>query len=817
MLSLAAIKGRDKSFSEFLNWGMPVGNGIVLNKDGSLLAGFFYRGRDLYSSTLEERLSVSGLVNDALRQLGGGWSVWIDANKVEASAYPAPSASFFPDPVSRMVDDERRRQFEAEGAHFVTEYAMVLQFTPPVAVKRRIVDLLYDSDGGEQDAPATAILTTFSRKIQDFEGRISHAAIVRRMISETHVDPSGYERHHDELVDYLNFTLTGARTSLELRPGAYLDGVIGGGAVTMGETPKYGDRFVAVVWISGFPEVSHPNILDMIDTLPMPLRWSSRYVFMSQLEADRVIGRVERKWRQKSKPFLSWIGIGGGVNQDALDAASEATEAKRRSASGLEATGYYTPVVVVAGASRGEALARARTVCQAVTERGFQATVEDMNAPEAWLGSLPGHTLYNVRMPPLHTRNLADLLPLAGMWTGSETCPCPLYPAGSPALLHAATTGAMPFRFNLHHHDVGHTLVFGPTGAGKTTLLCLIAMQALRYARMRIWAFDYKRGLSATVRACGGKHYDLAGSRRGMLFCPLSSITSPDDLVWANEWIGTLYQLQTGQPLASRHQRDAVHVALLQIAQEPDRTLTHFQALVQDQAVRDAIQPYTLSGPFGHLLDAEHDSISYSRLMAFEMEDLLAMKEQAAIPVLLYLFRQFEKSLIGEPTLLILDEAWIMLGHPVFRAKLHSWLRTLRSKNCAVIMATQSLSDAVRSKLLDVLIEACPTKIALANEEAHITGTPENPGPSDFYRAFGLNTAQIEIIATATRKHHYYVFSPAGRRLISLNLGPIALAFAGASSKEALARVDELERVHGAEWWRPWLAEQTGERVVEYA
>ena len=50
----------------------------------------------------------------------------------------------------------------------------------------------------------------------------------------------------------------------------------------------------------------------------------------------------------------------------------------------------------------------------------------------------------------------------------------------------------------------------------------------------------------------------------------------------------------------------------------------------------------------------------------------------------------------------------------------------------------------------------------------------------------GLNARQIEIIASATPKRHYYYVSEQGRRLYELALGPVALAFCGASGKEDL-------------------------------
>ena len=59
-----------------------------------------------------------------------------------------------------------------------------------------------------------------------------------------------------------------------------------------------------------------------------------------------------------------------------------------------------------------------------------------------------------------------------------------------------------------------------------------------------------------------------------------------------------------------------------------------------------------------------------------------------------------------------------MLGHDVFREKLREWLKELRKMNWSVVMASQSLSDAKRSGILDVINESCPTKIFLANPYA---------------------------------------------------------------------------------------------------
>ena len=154
-----------------------------------------------------------------------------------------------------------------------------------------------------------------------------------------------------------------------------------------------------------------------------------------------------------------------------------------------------------------------------------------------------------------------------------------------------------------------------------------------------------------------------------------------------------------------------------------------------------------------------------------------------------------------------------MLGHPVFRAKIREWLKVMRKANCAVVLATQSLSDAARSGILDVLIESCPTKIFLPNEEATTAGTAEHPGPRDLTRPWVSTRHRSRSSGSATKKRHYYLVSPEGRRLFDLGLGPIALSFAGVSSPAEIERVRHIAEAKGPTWPFAWLKE----KGIEYA
>ena len=140
-----------------------------------------------------------------------------------------------------------------------------------------------------------------------------------------------------------------------------------------------------------------------------------------------------------------------------------------------------------------------------------------------------------------------------------------------------------------------------------------------------------------------------------------------------------------------------------------------------------------------------------------------------------------------------------MLAHPAFREKIREWLKTLAKLNVSVGMATQNLSDAAKSGILDVIVESTATKIFLPNVYAR------NEESMELYTSMGLNRRQIEIIATATRKRDYYFVSEQGSRLFQLALGPLALSFVAATDKESIAEIKILVKRFGKDWVPKWL------------
>ncbi|NSZ19836.1 conjugal transfer protein TrbE [Agrobacterium vitis] len=810
MVALKSFRHSGPSFADLVPYAGLVDNGVILLKDGSLMAGWYFAGPDSESSTDGERNEVSRQINAILSRLDSGWMIQVDAVRVPTGDYPDEAESHFPDPVTRAIDDERRAHFQKERGHFESCHALILTWRPPEPRRSGLTRYVYSDAASRSATYADTMLQSFLTSIREVEQYLANVVSIRRMMTRETTERGGFRiARYDELFQFIRFCITGENHPVRLPDiPMYLDWLVTA-ELQHGLTPLVENRVLGVVAIDGLPAESWPGILNTLDLMPLTYRWSSRFIFLDAEEARARLERTRKKWQQKVRPFFDQLfqTQSRSVDQDAMLMVAETEDAIAEASSQLVAYGYYTPVIVIFDEDAIQLQEKCEAIRRLIQAEGFGARIETLNATDAFLGSLPGVSYANIREPLINTRNLADLIPLNSVWSGSPTAPCPFYPPASPPLMQVAS-GSTPFRLNLHVDDVGHTLIFGPTGSGKSTLLALIAAQFRRYSDAQIFAFDKGGSMLPLTLGLGGDHYQIGGDItpsagaevRMLAFCPLAELSTDGDRAWASEWIETLVALQS--VTITPDYRNAISRQIALMADSRGRSLSDFVSGVQMREIKDALHHYTVDGPMGQLLDAEEDGLALGAFQCFEIEELMNMGERNLVPVLLYLFRRIEKRLTGAPSLIILDEAWLMLGHPVFRDKIREWLKVLRKANCAVVLATQSISDAERSGIIDVLKESCPTKICLPN------GAAREPGTREFYERIGFNERQIEIVATAIPKREYYVVSPEGRRLFNMALGPVALSFVGATGKEDLKQIRSLHSKHGAAWPCPWLQQR---------
>ncbi|MCW6530732.1 conjugal transfer protein TrbE [Sphingomonas sp. MMSM20] len=791
MMSLAEYRGHAARLADFLPWAALVAPGVMLNKDGALQRTARFRGPDLDSSTPSELVAVTARLNNALRRLGSGWAVFVEAQRLPALDYPE---SVFADDVSRLVDLERREQFREEGAHFESHYYLTLLWMPPAEDAARAESWLYE--GRARDGvDAQELLRNFI----DRTDRLLY-------LVEGFMPESGWLDDGDTLT-YLHSTVSTRRQRVRVpEVPAYLDAFIADEPLTGGLEPRLGEHHLRTLTITGFPSVTFPGLLDELNALAFPYRWSTRAIMLDKTDATKLLSKIRRQWFAKRKSVAAILKevmtneASVLTDSDAANKAVDADLALQELGADTAGIAYVTATVTVWDQDPALASEKLRRVEKVIQGRDFTCMVEGLNAVEAWLGSLPGQVYANVRQPPVSTLNLAHMIPLSAVWAGAERDEH----FGKPALFHARTEGSTPFRFSLHVGDVGHTLVVGPTGAGKSVLLAMMALQFRRYPDNQIFAFDFGGSIRAAVLGMGGDWEDLGDNLLHAEFGsdvalqPLAGIDQVAERAWAAEWVVAII---AGEGVAiDPGAKEQLWAALTSLSSAPssERTITGLAVLLQNQLLKQALAPYCVGGAWGRLLDAEHEHLGQASVQAFETEGLI--DSAAARAVLAYLFHRIEARLDGRPTLIIIDEGWLVLDSPAFAAQLREWLKTLRKKNASVVFATQSLADIETSSIAPAIIESCPTRIFLPNERA------AEPQIARIYERFGLNARQIDILARATPKRDYYCQSRRGNRLFDLGLGDVALAFAAASSRTDQRDITELVARHGRQGFASaWL------------
>lgn len=797
MLNLREFRNKPDRLSDYLPWAALIAPGVVLNKDGSFQKTFRYRGPDLDSATRAELIAVSARINNILKRLTGGWAIFAEAQRIRSQDYPA---SVFPDPVTLLIDEERKQYFEA-GNHYESNYYITLLYLPPEDSQERFERLFIERSGQKRQE-------SYEMHLKNF---LVEAERIYYLFNE--IMPQAEPLDDAETLTYLHSCVSPKRHPVRVPEiPMYLDAILTDTPLIGGFEPRLGKCWLKTVSVLGFPGSSIPGILDNLNRLDFEYRWVTRYLPLDKLDALKEIGEYRRKWFAKRKSIATVISEtitqheSAMVDSDAMNKAGDADQGLQEVAADYVSYGYFTATVTVYDQDQVQAEKKVRAIEKTINGLGFTVIDESLNAVEAWFGSLPGLCRANIRRPLFNSLNLAHIFPLSATWAGPEKN----RHFNAPPLIYTQTTGHTPFRLDLHIGDVGHTMIVGPTGAGKSVHLAILAAQFRRYHQAQVYFFDKGGSIRVLTAGVGGDFYDLGNEEEGALsFQPLANIDEENERAWAAEWI---YDFLRGENVEINPDvKKAVWTALSSLATSPreQRTITGLTLLLQDRKLRQALEPATINGAFGRLFDATADNLDYGRWQVFEMEKL--MHTPAAVPpTLAYLFHRLEQRFTGVSTLLVLDECWLFLDNPVFATKIREWLKVLRKANVAVVFATQSLQDIANSTVAPAILDSCLTKIFLPNSNALDERT------AAIYRSFGLNDRETEIVAMATPKRQYYYKSILGSRLYELTPGPVTMAYCAAGTKEEQHMARDILAEKGKEGFNPaWLQYKNLPRVAE--
>ena len=369
--------------------------------------------------------------------------------------------------------------------------------------------------------------------------------------------------------------------------------------------------------------------------------------------------------------------------------------------------------------------------------------------------------------------------------------------------------------YRLHLHEPGrpgaeptpgHTLVLGRTGTGKSLLASFLMAQARR-AGARVVAFDKDHGLEMSLRAMGGRYATIrAGVPTGLE--PLMTETDARGRAWLSDWLATLLE-RTG-PLGAEQTRALTQAVAQNAAVEPalrrfEHFLTLFAAHDDGGDLQGRLGEWAPGGRYGWVFAGDAASEAApdpggdpagrieGEVVGFDMTEILDLQAERTA-VLAYLFRRIERTLEDRrPTLVVLDEAWLLLNDAYFGRRLESWLVTLRKMNAVVMMLTQHPGQLEGSAVGRTIVETVPTMILFPNDRA-------DPADYAFLRVDEKEARLLTQPATGSRAA---LVRSAGESVVVdadlAALGPLLTVLGGGAAGEALAGPGWRER---PDFWR---------------
>ncbi len=277
---------RPALLADHLPWAAMVAPGVVLNKDGSFTCGLRFRGPDLESASDLELMSVRARLNNALKRLGSGWCLHVEARRRPAQPYPA---SDFEIAAAWLVDAERRSLFETSEPAYETDYRAALTWLPPADQTRRMERVLFDGADPASRDWRTA-LDAFARETAQIVDLLADALPEVAMLDDA------------KLLTWLHDCVSprSVRLALPATP-MFLDAWLADAPLLGGVAPTLDGRTLKVVSVRGLPSSTRPGLLDALGALPFPYRWSARWIGLDKADAEVELVKLRKRWFAKRK------------------------------------------------------------------------------------------------------------------------------------------------------------------------------------------------------------------------------------------------------------------------------------------------------------------------------------------------------------------------------------------------------------------------------------------------------------------------------------------------------------------------------------
>jgi conjugal transfer ATP-binding protein TraC len=309
------------------------------------------------------------------------------------------------------------------------------------------------------------------------------------------------------------------------------------------------------------------------------------------------------------------------------------------------------------------------------------------------------------RAKRMRSSNLADLLPVFGLWNGFE----------KPSVLLRTRMGSL-FKFDAFSSALtnANQIISGGSGSGKSYLTNLMIGQML-CQNPRIFILDVGGSYQKTCELLDGQYIPLSMST-GLSMNPfdLTAGTAVSDE--KIKFLLALVQIMTkeeDQRAIGKLEKSEIELAIQQVyVEKPKPTLTHLRdklmqsEVAEVQRIGKILSLWCGNSPFGKMLDRETTISFDKRIVCFDLKGLEANPDlQAAVLFTItdMVWREVQKDR-SEMKFLVFDECWRLLESDAGSQFVGEVFRTFRKYFASAIAISQNIDDFAKSKAASAIM-----------------------------------------------------------------------------------------------------------------
>lgn len=501
------------------------------------------------------------------------------------------------------------------------------------------------------------------------------------------------------------------------RSSQYLDYQIANSSIAANpDHLRVGQHFVRVLSMKDSPSTTKPRVLDSI------LKMDANYIVC--MEWNVLDTATAKKMVNSRRRHHNVVKVGFSLSNEPKRERDELVDEGAQSdvdqlgqvlkqLGGGDLLGELSITVVLASKSLKALDNDAAKFIAIMADIDGVLIPETYNQINAYLSIVPGNTVHNLRRMLMLNTNFADMSFLFSIHTGNKRNNY----LKSEYLAILETANKTPYYFNLHHGEVGHTLILGEIGSGKSFLCNFLLNNAQKYKPL-VYIFDIGGSYRSLTEMNGGVYSSVGQDSKDFRINPFCLEPTGENLEFLYSFIRVLVENNKKYTLSGDDEK-AIWFALKAIYRvDPEfRTMSTFSSLVGP--LKPLFERWTKGGQYGWLFDNIEDTVSFATFQTFNFQGW-GDTSDALPPLLFYVLHRTSNEICdpanaGVLKLFLFDEVWRFFDYPIILDYIRKGQKDWRKFRAAMIMATQNAEDLVRSGILSIVTTACKTKIFLAN------------------------------------------------------------------------------------------------------